>query len=106
MVLQNYVELQEGVPARLHFRDHMIIAKTITDPITGGPGVRNALVFDVDRLNGVEIMSKFSTMAEKLANQFEPFLKDKSYTKYDFIITYQGSGFRRSFTVQPIPLRP
>jgi len=104
MVLQNYVILQEGEPTRLHFRDHVIMTKTITDPTSLQPASRNTLDFDVDRLGGHEVTSKLSIMAEKFAGMFQPYLADKSYVNYDFIITVQGEGFRRNWTVQAIPL--
>jgi hypothetical protein len=102
-VLQNYVELESGVPARMHFENATIVRKTITDPVTLQPASRNTLVFDVDTLDGRPVVSKYSIMAEKLANQFEPYLKDQSYLDYDFIITVTGEGFRRQFQVQVIP---
>jgi hypothetical protein len=104
MVLQNYVELEEGVPARLHFFNHALVTKTITDSITREPALRNTLVFDVDRLDGREVNSKLSIMADKFADKFAPYLDDKSYRNYDFLITFNGSGFRRTYTVQAIPL--
>jgi len=67
MVLENYVMLETGVPARLHFSDHVIQRRTVTDPITGGPTIRNVLVFDVDLLNGRDAAAKYSIMAEKHA---------------------------------------
>ena len=106
MVLQNYVILQPDVPTRLHFRDHALQRKTITDPATLQPAGRMTLVFDVDRLDGREVESKLSIMAEKFASLFQPYLADKSYVNYDFIVTVTGEGFRRQFTVQPVPLRP
>ena len=104
MVLQNYVILQPGVPARMHFADHSIDARIITDPVTMKPKSVNSLVFDVDRLNGQSVVSKFSTISEKLANQFAAYLADKSYTKYEFIITLRGTGFQSAYTVQAVPL--
>ncbi len=103
MVLQNYVMLQQGVPARLHFYDHLIESRTITDPSTRQPAARNVLVFEVDQLNGNPVNSKFSTMAEKLAGQFAAYLPDKSYRNYDFIITMRGTGFQTAYTVQAVP---
>ncbi len=105
MVLENYVILRTGVPARLHFYDHAIQKRTITDPVTGGPATRQVLVLEVDRLNGKEVAAKYSTMAEKHAGQFLPYLGDKSYRDYDFLITKTGEGFRTSWAVQVIPLR-
>lgn len=105
MVLENYIILEPGTPARLHFTDHAIVAKPITDPLTGQPATRNALVFEVDRLGARSVNAKYSTMSEKHAAQFEPYLSDKSYRDYDFLITMTGEGFRRSWTVQAIPIR-
>lgn len=105
MVLQNIVILENNVPARFHFANHAIETRTITDPNTGRPGLRRVLVFDVDSLGGRPVVSKFSTMAEKLAGNFEPYLGDKSYVNYDFIITQLGDGFQRRWTVQVIPRR-
>ena len=103
MVLENYVILETGIPARLHFYDHAIQKRTITDPITGGATTRQVLVLEVDRLNGREVAAKYSTMAEKHAGQFSAYLADKSYRDYDFVITKSGEGFRTSWSVQVIP---
>lgn len=103
MVLENYVILEEGIPARLHFTDHVIQKRTITDPLTGEPATRNVLVFEVDRLNGREVFAKYSIMAEKHAGQFKPYLDKKAYRGYDFGITRTGEGFRTSWSVQVIP---
>lgn len=105
MVLENYVILQEGIPVRLHFFDHSIQKRPITDPITGQPATRNALVLEVDRMNYLPVAAKFSTMAEKLAGQFGPYLEGKAYTDYDFVITQTGESFRRSWSVQVVPLK-
>jgi len=104
MVLQNYVILETGVPARVHFASHVIERRTITDPRTLQPATRNVLVFDVDRLNGKEVMAKYSVMAEKHAAQFEAYLAGELYRGYDFIITKRGEGFRTVWTVEAIPL--
>lgn len=105
MVLENYVLLETGVPARVHFTDHAIQRRTVTDPMTGEPTTRNVLVFDVAQLNGREVFAKYSIMAEKHAGQFSAYLKDKSYRDYDFIITKSGEGFRTSWSLQVVPKR-
>ncbi|MBI2869395.1 MAG: hypothetical protein HYX96_06185 [Chloroflexi bacterium] len=103
MVLQNYVMMSAGVPALMHFSDHVIEKRTITDPLTGRPGVRNVLVFNVDRLNGQEVDAKFSTMAESLASKFQPYLDDKSYRGFDFRVSFSGEGFQRRYSVVVSP---
>jgi hypothetical protein len=103
-VLENYVILETGVPTRLHFTDHRIERRTITDPMTGQPGSRNVLVFEVDRMDGRPVAAKYSIMAEKHAAQFEPYLKDKKYTSYEFTIVRSGEGFRTSYSVTPTPI--
>jgi hypothetical protein len=102
-VLVNHVILENGIPSRLHFTDHRIERRTITEPGTGQTVIRQVLAFTVDRLDGRAVEAELSTMAEKLAGQFEPYLKDKSYRNYEVIITQIGEGFQRRWTVQFIP---
>jgi hypothetical protein len=44
-------------------------------------------------------------MVEKHAGQFLPYLGDKSYRDYEFVVTKTGEGFRTSWSVQVIPLK-
>ncbi len=106
MVLRNYIELQDGVPARFHFFDHSFQDRTIISPDTNQPTLKRTLVMNVDRLNGLPIQTVLTTMAEKLASQFEPYLADKSYTRYEFVITQRGNGMLRKWTVMTIPVSP
>ena len=103
MVLQNYVILQPGIPTKLHFYDHQIESRTITDPVSGRPAIRQVLVLDVDMLNDKPVAARYSTMAEKHAQQFSPYLAGKTYAGYDFTITMSGDGFRRAWSVQVTP---
>ena len=103
MVLQNTIILQDGIPARLHFTDHHFESRTITEGLTQRQVPRNTLVMDVDRLDGAAVQAVLTTMAEGLAGQLDPYLKDKSYKNYEIIITQRGFGFTRKWTVQFIP---
>lgn len=105
MVLQNYIILEEGIPAALHFTDHAITAREITDPVTQETKIVNALVFTVDELNGRPVSAHYSTVSEKHALTFQPYLAGKKYTGYTFVITQVGKGFRRDYQVQVIPRR-
>ena len=102
MVLQNYVILTPGVPARLHFTEHHLQVVTVTDPVTGRPTPKNRLVFQVDELNNQPVVSQYSTLSQKHAADFAPFLVGEKYKDYDFIITVTGTGFQTEYRVQPI----
>ena len=106
MVLQNYVILQPGVPARLHFTSHQVRVKTITDPQTGRAKQVQALELTVDELNGRGVVSTYSTLSQKHAQDFAPYLPGEKYRDYDFIITLTGEGDRREYQLQPVPRSP
>ena len=104
-VLVNHVMLETGIPARVHFTDHRIERRTITDPVTGGGATRQVLVFDVDRLDGQSVVAQYSTMSDKHANQFEPYLADNKYRDFEFTIVRTGEGFRTQYSVTVNPLK-
>ena len=104
-LLMNYVALAPGVPTRMHFTDHYYIDREIADRETGKPKPIRSLVFWVDELEAQDCARTFSVLSQKLAAHLEPFLPDKRYTGYDFIITQIGEGFLKDWNVQPI-LRP
>jgi len=101
-LLMNYVALVPGVPTRMHFTDHYKVEREIADRETGKPKTIASLVFWVDELNGEDCARTFSILSQKLAAHFEPFLKDKRYGGYDFIITPMGDGFLKDWNVQVI----
>jgi hypothetical protein len=104
-LLMNYIALVPGMPTRMHFTDDYYIERVIADRETGKPKPIRSLVFWVDELNGEDCARTFSILSQKLAAHFEPFRKDKEYTRYDFIVTQIGEGFMKDWNVQVI-LRP
>jgi len=101
-LLMNYVALVPGVPTRMHFTDDYEITRTIADKETGKPKPIRSLVFWVDELNGEDVARTFSILSQKLAAHLTPFLPDKRYGGYDFIITQIGDGFLKDWNVQVI----
>lgn len=97
MVMQNYVVLSPGVPARLHFADHDLVRKTLNDPATGRPKELTSLVFQVDQINGQPAAGQYSIVSQKHSNDFGPYLEGKRYRDYDFTITALGSGWTREY---------
>ena len=106
MVLENYVKLTPGVPSRLHFADHAIVKKTITDPDSHRVKEVSALEFVVYRENGQAVSKSYSILSEKHALDFERYLKDKSYRMFDFAITVYGKGYLAVYSVEPKPPSP
>lgn len=103
MVLENYVKLVQGVPCRLHFSDHGIVRRAITDPDSHRSKEVNALEFVVDRENGKVVSKSYSVLSEKHAEDFRRFLADKSYRQFDFVITVYGKGYLAVYSVEPKP---
>lgn len=101
-LLMNYVRLEPGVPTRVHFTDDYTVERTITEKESGKPKRVKTFVFWVDELNGEPAARSFSIMSQKLYAHFEPFLPDKRYEEYDFIITEMGSEFFKDWNVQAI----
>jgi len=104
MPLGNIIILDSEIPERMHFTSHVIADRDITDPSTGGPGIRKVLEFSVDKLNGQPANAKFSTMSENLYAQLEAYLPNGIYRGYEFIITKRGSGYRTKYKVDKVLL--
>jgi len=101
-LLMNYVALAPGVPTRMHFTDHYYVERVIADKETGKNKTIHSLVFWVDELEGEDVARTFSILSQKLAAHLEPFLPDKEYSHYDFLITQIGEGFLKDWNFQPI----
>jgi len=101
MVLRNYVQLEPNVPAVMHFTGGSLQRRTIIERLDGKPKGVNALVLDVNELNGVAVSAQFSTLSEKLAAQLMPFVENKTIHLYRFAITQRGEGFTTDYTVVP-----
>ena len=104
MPLGNYVILKADTPERMHFTDHHIEIRPITDSLTRRTTPKNVALFDVDRLDGQPVNAQFSILAEGLYAKFETYLKDNLYRNYEFIVTQRGFGFQTRYTVEAIPL--
>ena len=101
-LLSNYIRLVPGLPTRMHFTDDYWVERTIADKETGKPKPIKSLVFWVDEVNGEPDSRTFSILSEKLAAHVTPYLPDKQYGGYDFIITQMGEGFLKDWNVQLI----
>ena len=102
MVLMNYVKLSPGVPSRMHFTDWYSMDRDIAVPETGGVKRVHSEVFQVDELDGEDVNRTFSIMSQKLFAHLQPFLPDRRYRDYDFIITEIGADFYKDWNVQTI----
>lgn len=103
MVLRNYVELQRGVPALMHFTSYIKTPREITDPKTNLLRTINILEFEVDRLNGQPVSTRYSITSEKHAADLEPDLAGERYRGYEYIITKVGVSFQTRYSLDKIP---
>ena len=101
-LLMNYISLVPGVPTRMHFTDDYWVDREIADKETGKPKKIRSLVFWVDELNGEDCARTFSILSQKLAAHITPYLPNKEYGGYDFVITQIGNGFMKDWNVQII----
>jgi len=101
-MLMNYIKLYPGVPTRLHFTDDYWVDREIADRESGRPKRIKSLVMWVDEADGQDVAKTFSILSEKLYSHMEPFLPNKGYLPYDFIITPIGDGFLKDWNVQVI----
>ena len=104
-LLMNYVYLEAGVPTRLHYTVWYFTVRLINDKESGKSRPIKSLVFWVDELGGEDVAKTHSIMSQKLLAHMIPWLHNKEFLNYDFIITKMGEGFYSDFNVQPI-IRP
>lgn len=101
-MLMNYVSLEEGKPVRMHFSDHYTVQREIFDRELNRSKNVTSEVFWVDLIDGFPAARTLSILSQKLWAQLSPFLPDKRFMEYEFLITKEGSGFQTDYRVQPI----
>ena len=101
-LLMNYIALVPGVPTRMHFTDWYFTMRLIADKESGKSKPVKTVVFWVDELGGEDVAKTFNVLSKKLLSNLLPFLPNKEYTCYDFIITQIGDGFLKDWNIQPI----
>jgi len=84
--------LTPGVPVKMHFKDHRIMPRTITDPIRQVPAERESLVFYVDKEGDKVVDKMYSILSQKHAAEFAGYLPGKRYESYDFTVIKDAAG--------------
>lgn len=107
-MLMNHLNLDTvpGRRARLHFSDDYYVERRIRDPERGGFKQVKSHVFWVDMLDGEPSGVNFSVLSQKLMAQLAPFLPNKRYMEYEFIISKEGAGFSTEYRVVPMRITP
>lgn len=90
--ISNYVTLAPGVMVKLHFSDHRIMKRQITDPVRLIPVERESLLFYVDKVNGGKVDLIYSILSQKHAAEFSGYLEGKRYTAYEFVVVKDAPG--------------
>jgi len=90
--ISNFVSLAPGVPVELHFKDHGIMMRMITDPIRKVAVQRETLMMYVDRENGVGVDKVYSVLSQKHASELAGYLPGKNYVNYLFTVQKDAPG--------------
>ena len=93
MTLENWVKLPVAKVVCMHFKDHRITDRVITDPMFNIPRTVKSLVFLVDKVDGKSVDKLYSVVSERLAQEFEPYLEDGSYKTYEWCLVKDAAGF-------------
>jgi len=101
--ITNFVMLSPGVQKELHFSDHKIEPRVITDPLTKAQRKVESLLFIVDVEDGRSVSRTYSILSQKHAAEFTGYLEGKRYRDYVFTVVKDAPG-----TVPPriVSVRP
>lgn len=101
--IANFVILVPGVEKILHFSDHRIESRVITDPYTKQPKKVESLLFTVDTEDGRAVSRSYSILSQKHAAEFSGYLEGLRYRDYVFTVVKDAPG-----TVPPriVSVRP
>lgn len=102
--ISNFVSLMPGVKVRLHFHDHRIDKRIITDPVRKVQVERESLIFYVDKIDGQPASKMYSILSQKHAAEFAGYLEGKRYTAYEFVVVKDAAGFVPPRIDQVIPI--
>jgi len=102
--IENYVVLKPGIPVTLHFVDHALVKREITDPVRKVGVTRESLMFYVDEVDGGKVDRVYSILSQKHAAEFAGYLPGKGYTRYRFTVIKDAPGFvpPRIVSVKPL----
>jgi len=102
--IENFVTLKPGIPVTLHFSDHRVVSRPITDPVRGVASTRESLLFYVDEMDGTKVDKTYSILSQKHAGEFAGYLPGKKYVGYRFTIIKDAPGFVPPRIVSVVPL--
>mgnify|MGYP001560853172 CR=1 FL=1 len=87
----------------MHFVSYIKTTKEILDPKTHILKTVTVLEFEVDRLNGQPVNSRYSITSEKHAADLDPDLGGDRYRGYEYIITKFGQLYQTRYSLDKIP---
>jgi len=102
---ENWVILRPAMRVKLHFYDHALVTKTITDPVTGRTKSVQSLTMYVDLENDKKVDKMFSVISIKLAQAISAYIPDRRYRDYVFVIEKPIEKFAPPYIVEVIPRR-
>lgn len=102
---ENWVIFKPGQRKTLHFYDHAMVERVITDPVTKTPKRVKTLVLYVDEEDGVKVEKMLSLLSYSLAQKIAAYIPGKAYTRYKFTIEKPLDKFAKPELVEVTPIR-
>jgi len=100
---ENWVILRPGERTTLHFYDHALVTKAITDPVTGRVKTVQSLTMYVDLQDDKKVSKMFSVISMKLAQAISAYIPERRYKEYLFLIEKPIEKFRPPYLVEVKP---
>lgn len=105
-ILDNVVRLAPGASKELHFTNHTRGPVDMQDPVTFVVRPVETLTFVVDEEDGRPVNKVYYVTSDRHAQDFGPFLAERKYRDYNWLITAFGEGLLRRWTTVRVPRAP
>ena len=95
-----YVELEEGIPVLMKFKEHYIAEKEIFDQTANRVKKVQTIQLIVTHVNGKPVDAEWSVLSWKAIQRLEPYIKSGQMFTRVFRITKHGKGFYTKYEIE------
>jgi len=102
---ENWVIFRLGERKVLHFSDHAMVTRVLTDPVTGAAKQVESLTMYVDIEDGKKVSKMLSVLSRKLASELSAYIPNRRYLQYEFVIEKPEAKYAPPYLVEVRPKR-